>query len=146
MSDLRQMPGYTRPATPPASVGRPTDPPRPEHPSAKADALAVAGEIQASPLVDRLLALYRRAASREHVDKQGRRLPGMTDYEAAAILGVERTSVNAARNQLVDEGRVGKLRRRPCRYRPTGRDVWAWALTSVCEDRNGSHHARRETR
>jgi len=137
MSDLRQMPGYTRPAAPavPASTSRP------EHPSAKADALRVSGQIQESPLVDRLLALYRRAASREHVDKQGRRLPGMTDYEAAAILGVERTTINAARNQLVDAGRVGKLDKRFCRYRPSNQRVWAWALTSVCED-----HARRETR
>ncbi len=133
MSDLRQMPGYTRPATPPASA------PRPEAPTAKADALRVAGQIQGSPLVDRLLALYRRAASREIRDNDGRRLPGLTDYEAAAMLGVERTSVNAARNQLVDAGRVGKLDKRFCRYRPSNQRVWAWALTSVCEDHALQH-------
>ena len=129
---LQDLPGYTRPPSAPRAGNAP-----PPAPTAKADALRVKGEIQAAPLVDRLAALYRRAASRELPDSQSRRLPGLTDYEAAAYLGVERTSINAARNQLVDQGRVGKLRKRRCRYRPSSQDVWAWALTSVCED-----HAR----
>ena len=136
MTDLRQLPGYTL-RRPPAQPAAPPAAPSDATAQAKGDALAVRGQIQASPLPERLAALYRRAASREIADKEGRRLPGLTDYEAAAMLGVERTTVNAARNALVDEGRVGKLLKRRCRYRPSNQDVWSWALTSVVED-----HAR----
>lgn len=95
---------------------------------AKADALAARTTIAHGPLRDRLLALYRLAAAGTYEDRAGRRWPDLTDYEAAAGLGVERTSINAARNELVDRGLVEKARRRPCRYKPSGQDVWGWQL------------------
>lgn len=96
-----------------------------------ADARRVSRELQASPLRERLLDLYRRAAARKIRDRDGRTWPGLTDYEAAAMLGVERTSINAARNALVKDGLVREHRKRPCRHKPSRQQVWAWALASV---------------
>ena len=99
--------------------------------SPAADALRVHRQIQASPLRERLLQLYRRAARGELVDSQGRAWKGLTDYEAAGMLKAERTSINAARNALVADGHVHQLRKRLCRYRPSQQQVWAWSLATV---------------
>ena len=99
--------------------------------SAKTDARRTYRAIRAGSLPGRLLTLYRQAAAGQLADKDGRRWPGLTDYEAAAYLGCERSSVNAARAGLVKRGHVGKVRRRRCRYRPSNQDVWAWGLVAV---------------
>lgn len=101
--------------------------------SAKPDALRARRAIASGPLKDRLLALYRLAAAGAYRDSAGRTWPDLTDYEAAAGLEVERTSVNAARNELVKAGLVVKCRRRRCRYKPSGQDVWGWRLAPTAD-------------
>lgn len=122
----------------PAPRSRPIDEPAPATPSrlaglttphAKREARAAVRAIQAGTLGARLLALYARAHRGEHADRQGRRWSALTDYEAAAELGVERTSINAARATLVRDGLVTKSRKRKCRYKPSSFDVWAWEAT-----------------
>lgn len=98
---------------------------------ARPDALRTYADIRAGSQVGKLLALYQNAAARNVEDTQGRRWQGLTDREAAVWLGVGRSSINGARNELVRRGLVGKLRRRQCRA-DQGRDVWAWALATLC--------------
>ena len=123
---IQDLPGYAPPQLQPGLPGQ-----RVEH--AKAEAVATVRKIQAGTLVDRLRELYERAARLDLADRNGRRWVGLTDYEAAAYLGCERSSVNAARAQLVRDGLVGRYRRRLCRHKPSGQQVVAWALVSAIE-------------
>lgn len=114
--------GPTTLAGPPPTVVVPT-----EH--AKRDALAAFRAIGESAMPRRLLRLLARAARGEIRDKRGRRWTGLTDYEAAAILNCERTTVNAARSPLMRAGLVTSEGKRTCRHRPSRFAVNAWTAT-----------------
>ncbi len=101
--------------------------------SAKADALRTHRAIRSGTVVGRLLDHFRLAAAGQLADQSGRCWPDLTDYEAAAWLGVGRSTINSARKELVDRGLVVKCRRRPCRFKPSGQDVWGWRLATSAE-------------
>lgn len=88
-------------------------------------------ELQAGVLTENLLNLYEQAARGEIVDKQGRRWGTLTDYEAAALLGCERSSVCSCRNRLVSLGAVREHYQRYCRWRPSRNRVSAWGLVTT---------------
>lgn len=102
--------------------------------SAKPDALRVRQQLAGSHR-DRVLDLFRRADAGRLVDSERRAWPDLTDFELAACLSDEigedvlRTTVIPARNALVKEGLVEKARKRRCRFRPSGQDVWGWRLS-----------------
>lgn len=104
---------------------------RGHHQTARPDAHAAMRAIQRGTLVERYRALLAVTATRGFRTRSGEVLHALTDYEAAAALGVERTSINAARGALVREGLVRSAGKRRCRYRPSRHRVHAWAL---CRD------------
>ena len=101
------------------------------HGHAKREALQAFRAIKAGTLAARLLELYARAGRGELLDRAGRAWPGLTDYEAAAMLGAERTSINAARNPLLRAGLVDRGASRKCRHKPSRFDVVAWTITDL---------------
>lgn len=138
---LSQLPGYVYPGrlrtqqepTPPRldAPGPPLPGQATEH--AKADAVETLLGIQDGSYTDRLLALYRRAASGQLPDKRGRRWISLTDDEAAKVLGCRRSTINASRAPLCKAGLVGRYRKRLCRVSTSGRQVVGWALVSAIE-------------
>lgn len=77
-----------------------------------------------TPMQRRLFNLYQRAASDGIRTKAGILLRSLTDMEVAKMLGIERTSVNGRRAELIEMGHVEAGAKRPCLV--TGNTVTSW--------------------
>ncbi|GAB5535268.1 MAG: hypothetical protein Rubg2KO_15170 [Rubricoccaceae bacterium] len=103
--------------------------------STKHDALTTHAHISGDvSLKARVLNILRTASRRTDG-----RPTSLTDYELAALLDVERSSINAARNQLVKDGLVTATTKRFCRHKPSNVQVNTWRPTTPAE--RASHAA-----